>query len=62
MVTMFVAFQLKLYYFSKAVIFVQFFMKFGVLGILCCIFIAYSIANHFNVNFSILIISRGKML
>ena len=28
-------------------------MKFGVLGILCRIFIAYSIANHFDVNFSI---------
>ena len=30
-------------------------MKFGVLGILCRIFIAFSIANHLNVNFSILI-------
>ena len=30
-------------------------MKFGVLGVLCRIFIAYSIANHLN-NFSILII------
>ena len=62
MFTMFAAFQLKLYNFSKAVIFVQFFMKFGVLGILCSIFIAYSIANHLNVNFSMLIISSGKML
>ena len=53
---MFAAFKLKLYYFSKAVILVQFFMKFGVLIILCSIFIAYSISNHLNVNFSILII------
>ena len=55
---MFAAFKLKLYYFSKAVILVQFFMNFGVdlLGILCRIFIAYPIANHLNVNFSILII------
>ena len=52
---MFAAFKLKLYYFSKAVILVQFLMKFGVLGILCRIFIAYSIANHLIVNFSILI-------
>ena len=30
-------------------------MKFGVLGILCRFFIAYFIAHHLNVNFSILI-------
>ena len=53
---MFAAFKLKLYYFSKAMILVQCFMKFGVLCILCHIFIAYSIANYLNVNFSILII------
>ena len=53
---MFGAFKLDMYYFSKAVILVQFFMKFGVLGILCRFFIAYSIANHLIVNFSILII------
>ena len=52
---MFVEFKLKLYHFSKTVILVQFFMKFGVLGFLCRIFIAFSIANHLNVNFSILI-------
>ena len=52
---MFAAFKLKLYYFSKAVILVQLFMKFGVLDILRCIFIAYSIANHL-INFSISII------
>ena len=50
------AFKLNMYYFSKAVILVQFLMKFGVLDILCRTFIAYSIANHFIVNFSILII------
>ena len=55
---MFAAFKLKLYYFSKAVILVQFFMEFGVLGILCRIFIAYSIAYHLNVNFSII----GKVI
>ena len=31
-------------------------MKFGVIGISCRFFIAYFIANHLNVNFSILII------
>ena len=55
-VVIFASFKLKIYYFSEAVILVQFFMKFGVLGILCRIFIAYSIANHLNVNFSILFI------
>ena len=35
-------------------------MKFGVLGILCHIFIAYTIANHLNVNFSVLINGFGK--
>ena len=34
----------------------QFFNKFGLLGILCSIFTAYSIANHLNVNFSIFMI------
>ena len=53
---MFAAFKLKLYYFSKAVILVQFFMKFGALGIVCRVFKAYSSANHLNENFSILII------
>ena len=53
---MFAAFKLKLFYLSKAVILVHFFMKFGLLSILCRIFIAYSIANHLNVYFSILII------
>ena len=33
-VAIFAAFKLKLYFFSKAVILVQYFMKFGVLGIL----------------------------
>ena len=45
-----------MYYFSKAVILVHFFIKFGVLGILCRIIIFFSIANNLNVNFSILII------
>ena len=49
---MFAAFKLNLYYFSKAVILVQFFIKFGVLGIVCRVFKAYNV----NVNFSILII------
>ena len=31
-------------------------MKFGVLGIVCRIVIDHSIANHLNVNFSILLI------
>ena len=58
---MFAAFKLKLYYFSKAVILVQFFIKFGVVVILCRIFIGYSIANHLNINYSILIIwIRGE--
>ena len=35
---------------------VQFFKKIEVLGILCRISIAYSIANHLNVNFRVLII------
>ena len=46
-IAMFAAFKLKLYFISKTVIFVQLFMKFGVLGIVCRIFIAYSIAYHF---------------
>ena len=52
---MFAAFKLKLYYCSKAVILVQFFIKFGVLGILCRIFmyIANSIVNSVNVNVSL---------
>ena len=50
------AFKLKLYYFSKAVILVHFLVIFRVLGILCRICIAYSIANDLNVNFSIFII------
>ena len=53
---MFAAFISKLHYFSKTVILVQLLMKIGALGILCRIFIAYSIANHLNVNLSILII------
>ena len=50
------AFKLNMYYFSKAVILVQFLMKFGLLDILCRIFIAFSIANHLIVNFSIFMI------
>ena len=53
---MFAAFISKLYCFSKTVILVQLLMKIGALFILCRIFIAYSIANHLNVNLSILII------
>ena len=53
---MFTAFKIKLYYFSKAVILVKFYMKFGVLGILCRISISYSVVNYLNANFSILII------
>ena len=37
-------------------ILVHLFMKYEVLGILFCIFTAYSIVNHLNVNFSHLII------
>ena len=43
-VAIFAAFKLKLYYFFKAVILVQFFVNFEVIGISCRIFIAYSIA------------------
>ena len=57
---MFVAFKLNMYYFSWAVILVQFFMKYGELDILCRIFIAYSIANHLIVNLIILIEPRHE--
>ena len=46
--------------FSKAVILVQFFMHFGVLGILCRFFTTYFILNHINVSFSILIWIREE--
>ena len=45
-VAMFAAFKLKLYYLSKVVIFGT--ILYEVLGILCRIFIAYSIANHLS--------------
>ena len=43
------------YFYSKAVIKVQFFMEFGVLGNLCRFFIANFIAYHLNVDFHIII-------